>query len=137
MENREYRLKGILKSIQDKYDYILIDCPLSLDLLTLNALAASDSVLVSYSMRIPGPGGGFRKARSMTLMRLRRTINPSLAIEGILLTMYDERTTLSRQVSADLRSFFGAQVFESVIPRKCASCGSAQPRNASNVLRYT
>jgi chromosome partitioning protein len=115
MENREYRLKDIVQSIQHKYDFILIDCPPSLDLLTLNALAASDAVLVPIQCEYLALEGVSELLD--TLMRLRRTINPSLAIEGILLTMYDDRTTLSKQVSADLRSFFGAQVFESVIPR--------------------
>jgi chromosome partitioning protein len=115
MENREYRLKAILDKIRDKYDYILLDCPPSLDLLTLNALAASDSVLVPIQCEYLALEGVSELLD--TLMRLRRTINPSLAIEGILLTMYDDRTTLSKQVAADLRSFFGGQVFESVIPR--------------------
>jgi len=115
MENREYRLKGILSQIRNSYDYILIDCPPSLDLLTLNALAASDSVLVPIQCEYLALEGVSELLD--TLMRLRRTINPSLAVEGILLTMYDDRTTLSKQVAADLRSFFGGQVFESVIPR--------------------
>ena len=81
----------------------------------MNALAASDSVLVPIQCEYLALEGVSELLD--TLMRLRRTINPSLAIEGILLTMYDDRTTLSKQVAADLRSFFGAQVFETVIPR--------------------
>ena len=115
MENREYRLKAAIAAIRDKYTYILIDCPPALDLLTLNALAASDSVLVPIQCEYLALEGVSELLD--TLMRLRRTINPSLAIEGILLTMYDDRTTLSKQVAADLRSFFGGQVFETVIPR--------------------
>lgn len=115
MERREYLLKEALQPVRDKYAYILIDCPPTLDLLTLNALAASDSVLVPIQCEFLAIEGVSELLD--TLMRIRRTINPSLAIEGILLTMYDDRTTLSRQVSADLRSFFGAQVFEAVIPR--------------------
>src|SRR5580658_2388826 len=115
MENREYRLKGTISGIQARYNYVLIDCPPSLDLLTLNALAASDSVLVPIQCEYLALEGVSELLD--TLMRLRRTINPSLAIEGILLTMYDDRTTLSKQVAADLRSFFGSQVFETVIPR--------------------
>ncbi|HVB87671.1 MAG TPA: ParA family protein [Candidatus Dormibacteraeota bacterium] len=115
MERREYHLKEALQPVRDKYAYILIDCPPTLDLLTLNALAASDSVLVPIQCEFLAIEGVSELLD--TLMRIRRTINPSLAIEGILLTMYDDRTTLSRQVSADLRSFFGAQVFEAVIPR--------------------
>jgi len=115
MEQREYRLKAAIKKIRDNYAFILIDCPQSLDLLTLNALAASDSVLVPIQCEYLALEGVSELLD--TLMRLRRTINPSLAIEGILLTMYDDRTTLSKQVAADLRSFFGSQVFSSVIPR--------------------
>ena len=115
MENREYRLKGVIAGILAKYNYVLIDCAPSLDLLTLNALAASDSVLVPIQCEFLALEGVADLID--TLLRLRRSINPALAIEGILLTMYDDRTTLSRQVSADLRSFFGAQVFETVIPR--------------------
>jgi chromosome partitioning protein len=115
MGNREYRLKAAIAGIRDKYAYTLIDCPPALDLLTLNALAASDSVLVPIQCEYLALEGVSELLD--TLMRLRRTINPTLAIEGILLTMYDDRTTLSKQVAADLRSFFGGQVFETVIPR--------------------
>ncbi len=115
MEEREYRLKEAVQKVRDKYAFILIDCPPSLDLLTLNALAASDSVLVPIQCEYLALEGVSELLD--TLMRLRRTINPALGIEGILLTMYDDRTTLSKQVAADLRSFFGAQVFETVIPR--------------------
>jgi chromosome partitioning protein len=115
MENREYRLKTAIEDLRAKYTYMLIDCPPSLDLLTVNALAACDSVLVPIQCEYLALEGVSELLD--TLMRLRRTINTSLAIEGILLTMYDDRTTLSRQVAADLRSFFGSQVFETVIPR--------------------
>ncbi len=115
MDDREYRLKGAIQGIRDKYEYILLDCPPALDLLTLNALAAADSVLVPIQCEYLALEGVSELLD--TLMRLRRTINPALAIEGILLTMYDDRTSLSKQVAADLRSFFGAQVFETVIPR--------------------
>lgn len=114
-EQREYKLKNAIRGIRDKYDFVLIDCPPALDLLTLNALAAADAVLVPIQCEYLALEGVSEMID--TLMRLRRTINPSLAIEGILLTMYDDRTTLSKQVSADLRSFFGSQVFEAVIPR--------------------
>lgn len=114
MENREFRLKGALAGVEH-YDYILIDCPPALDLLTVNALAASASVLVPIQCEYLALEGVSELLD--TLMRLRRAVNPELRIEGIVLTMYDERTTLSRQVASDLRSFFGAQVFEAVIPR--------------------
>jgi chromosome partitioning protein len=115
MDNREYRLKQAIQPLREKYDFILIDCPPSLDILTVNALAASDAVLVPVQCEFLALEGVSELLD--TLARLRRAINPFLAIEGILLTMYDDRTTLSKQVAADLRSFFGSQVFETAIPR--------------------
>ncbi len=114
-ENREYKLQVFLRALRDQYSYIILDCPPALDLLTLNALVAADSVLVPIQCEYLALEGVSELLD--TLMRIRRTLNPSLEVEGILLTMYDERTTLSRQVATDLRSFFGAQVFHSVIPR--------------------
>jgi chromosome partitioning protein len=114
-ESREYQLKKVLPQVNEKYDYIVMDCPPALGLLTLNALTAADSVLVPIQCEYLALEGVSELLD--TLMRIRRTLNPSLAVEGIVLTMFDERTTLSKQVASDLRSFFGAQVFESVIPR--------------------
>jgi chromosome partitioning protein len=114
-ENREYKLRGALKALEDKYNFIILDCPPALDLLTLNALVAASAVLVPIQCEYLALEGVSELLD--TLMRIRRTLNPSLEIEGILLTMYDERTTLSRQVATDLRSFFGTQIFQSVIPR--------------------
>jgi chromosome partitioning protein len=114
-ENREYRLQGAIKAIQSNYRFILLDCPPALDLLTLNALVAAGAVLVPIQCEYLALEGVSELLD--TLMRIRRTLNPSLEIEGILLTMFDERTTLSRQVATDLRSFFGTQVFQSVISR--------------------
>jgi chromosome partitioning protein len=114
-ENREFQLKKVIQEIKDKYAFILMDCPPALDLLTLNALTAADSVLVPIQCEYLALEGVSELLD--TLMRIRRTLNPDLAIEGIVLTMYDERTTLSKQVASDLRSFFGSQIFESVIPR--------------------
>ncbi len=114
-ENREFKLKKIIEQIRADYDYIIIDCPPTLDLITLNALVASDSVLIPIQCEYLALEGVSDLLD--TLMRIRRTLNPELAIEGIVLTMYDERTTLSRQVADDLRSFFGAQVFGTIIPR--------------------
>jgi len=114
-ENREFKLKSVVASLSDLYSFIIMDCPPALDLLTLNALTAADSVLVPIQCEYLALEGVAELLD--TLMRIRRTLNPELAVEGILLTMYDERTTLSRQVASDLRSFFGAQIFQSVIPR--------------------
>jgi len=114
-ESREHKLKTALKTLDQRYEFIIVDCPPALDLLTLNALVAADAVLVPIQCEYLALEGVSELLD--TLMRIRRTLNPSLEIEGILLTMYDERTSLSRQVATDLRSFFGTQVFQSVIPR--------------------
>jgi chromosome partitioning protein len=114
-DSREYLLKAALKPLHEKYQFIILDCPPALDLLTLNALVAADAVLVPIQCEYLALEGVSELLD--TLMRIRRTLNPSLEVEGILLTMYDERTTLSRQVATDLRSFFGTQIFKSVIPR--------------------
>jgi chromosome partitioning protein len=132
IENREYKLKALVQELKSDYSFILIDCPPALDLLTINALAASDSVLVPIQCEYLALEGVSELLD--TLMRIRRTINPELAIEGILLTMYDERTTLSKQVAADLRSFFGTQVFESVIPRNVRLAEA--PSHGKPVLFY-
>jgi chromosome partitioning protein len=114
-EGREYKLQAVLNTLREKYRFIVLDCPPALDLLTLNALVAADAVLVPIQCEYLALEGVSELLD--TLMRIRRTLNPSLEIEGILLTMYDERTTLSRQVATDLRSFFGTQIFQSIIPR--------------------
>ncbi len=115
MDEREYRLKKALESVREAYQYIVLDCPPTLDILTVNALVAADSVLVPIQCEYLALEGVTELID--TLMRIRRALNPKLSIEGILPTMYDERTTLSRQVVADLRDFFGGQVFSTVIPR--------------------
>jgi len=114
-ENREYKLQAALNEIRERYKFIILDCPPALDLLTLNALVSADAVMVPIQCEYLALEGVSELLD--TLMRIRRTLNPSLEIEGILLTMFDERTTLSRQVATDLRSFFGTQIFQSVIPR--------------------
>ena len=114
-ENREYKLQSWLSSVTAQYQYVFLDCPPALDLLTLNALVCANSVLVPIQCEYLALEGVSELLD--TLMRIRRTLNPTLEIEGILLTMYDERTILSKQVATDLRSFFGSQVFQSVIPR--------------------
>jgi chromosome partitioning protein len=114
-ENREHRLQAFLEPLHERYQFIIVDCPPALDLLTLNALVAANAVLVPIQCEYLALEGVSELLD--TLMRIRRTLNPKLEIEGILLTMFDERTTLSRQVATDLRSFFGSQVFQSLIPR--------------------
>jgi chromosome partitioning protein len=114
-ESREYKLQAVLNAISESYPFIILDCPPALDLLTLNALVAANAVLVPIQCEYLALEGVSELLD--TLMRIRRTLNPSLEIEGILLTMYDDRTTLSKQVATDLRSFFGTQVLKTVIPR--------------------
>lgn len=115
VQKREYRLQEILNGIKDKYDYILIDCPPALGLLTLNALTAADSLLVPIQCEYFALEGVTELFD--TLARIRRSLNPALTIQGLLLTMYDERTNLATAVAADLRDFYGKQVCETVIPR--------------------
>ncbi len=112
---REHFLRRKLQPIREAFDFILLDCPPALDLLTLNALVAADSVLVPVQCEYFALEGVSELLD--TLIRVRRVHNPQLAVEGILLTMYDERTNLSHQVRDDLKDFFGDQVFQTVIPR--------------------
>jgi chromosome partitioning protein len=113
--DREFKLKALLDPLAMDFDYVLIDCPPSLGLLTLNALAAADSVLIPIQCEYFALEGVSELWD--TLVRVRRTINPSLTVEGFLLTMFDERTNLSAQVMSDLRDFLGSQVFTTIIPR--------------------
>jgi len=115
VDQREFRLKSLLRPLAQDFDYILIDCPPSLGLLTLNALSAADSVLVPIQCEYFALEGVSELWD--TLVRVRRNLNPNLTVEGFLLTMYDERTNLSNQVVSDLRGFLGSQVFSTVIPR--------------------
>lgn len=112
---REQVLRKKLSGIRDQFNYILLDCPPALDLLTLNALVAADTVIVPVQCEYFALEGVSELID--TLIRIRRSHNPRLAVEGILLTMYDDRTNLSHQVRDDLRDFFGEQVFSTVIPR--------------------
>jgi chromosome partitioning protein len=114
-DSREYRLKTLLSNVKERYDYIIIDCPPSLGLLTLNGLTAADSLLVPIQCEYFALEGVTELFD--TLARLRRGLNPQLTIEGLLLTMYDERTNLSAAVAKDLRDFYGTQVLKTVIPR--------------------
>ena len=115
VEQREFRLKRALATVEPNYDYLIIDCPPSLGLLTLNALTAAKSLVVPIQCEYYALEGVTELFD--TLARIRRLHNPGLMIEGLLLTMYDERTNLSAAVAADLRDFYGLQVFQTVIPR--------------------
>ncbi len=115
MENREFLLKGALDQVADRYDQILIDCPPSLELLTLNALCAADSILV------PVQGEYFALEGLSDLMNtvriVRRSLNPRLELEGVLLTMFDGRTNLALQVAEEVKHYFPGKVYATVIPR--------------------
>ena len=112
---REYVLKDALQLVYNDYDYIFIDCPPSLELLTLNALVAADSVLIPMQCEYYALEG---IADLMTTIKLcNKRLNPSLKIQGIVLTMYDSRTNLTQQVAFGLKEYFGGKVYETVIPR--------------------
>lgn len=112
---RENRLKNALGSLRGRYDYILIDCPPSLGLLTINALVAADKLLIPIQCEFYALEGVTKLLDSMK--RVKSVLNPSLDIYGIVLTMYDSRTNLSKQVVDEVRSFFGNTVFKTLIPR--------------------
>lgn len=121
---RETRLKDALSSIVDDYDYIIIDCPPSLGLLTVNSLNAADSIIVPMQCEYFALVGLSHLINTINLMK--RALNSSIKVEGILLTMFDRRNRLSHQVAEDIRSHFKEMVFESVIPRnvKLSECTS-------------
>lgn len=112
---REHRMRRAVNTIREDYDYVLIDCPPSLGLITLNMLAAADALLIPLQCEYYALEGLSQLLNTVHL--IQRGVNPSLAITGVLLTMYDARLNLSRQVAADARDYFGAQVFETVVPR--------------------
>jgi chromosome partitioning protein len=113
--DRETRLRQKLGPLRSSYDYLLIDCPPALDLLTVNALVAADSVLIPIQCEFFALEGISQLMD--TIDRIREGFGHTLRIEGVLLTMFDDRTVLARQVAADLREFFGRDVFRTVIPR--------------------
>ena len=115
VENRERLLKAALESIRGDYDYIFIDCPPSLSLLTLNALTAADSVLIPIQCEYYALEGVGQLVNTIKLMK--KKLNPELCIEGILLTMYDARTNLCAQVAQEVRNHFGEEAFDTLIPR--------------------
>ena len=115
LPEREYRLRQALVSVRPNYDYILIDCPPALDLLTLNALVGADSVLIPIQCEFFALEGISQLMD--TIDKVRESFSHDLKIEGILLTMYDDRTNLTRQVADDLKDFFHDEVLTTVIPR--------------------
>jgi chromosome partitioning protein len=115
MERRAYRLREALEKVRGRYDFIILDCPPALDLLTLNALVAADSLLVPMQAEYFALEGISELIH--TLERVREAFNPGLEIEGVLLTMYDDRTNLAQQVTENLREFFKDKLLKTVIPR--------------------
>jgi len=115
LPNRERRLRSVLEPLRDKFEFVFIDTPPSLGLLTLNALVAADAVLIPLNCEYFALEG--LADLVATLRRVRTVLNPPLDIAGVLMTMYDERTNLGQQVARDIREFFQDRVFETVIPR--------------------
>ena len=116
-EGRERVLREALRTVRDQYDFILIDCPPSLGLITLNVLAAADAVLIPIQCEYYALEGISQLLNTVHVVQ--QNFNPSLAIDGVLLTMYDARLNLCRQVANDAREYFGDKVFTTVIPRTC------------------
>jgi len=132
LTRREERLRDLLAPIRDDFDYIFIDCPPSLGLMTLNALVAADAVLIPLHCEYFALEGLADLVG--TMRRVRAGFNPGLDIEGVLLTMYDERTNLGQQVANDVRQFFKEKVFRTVIPRN-VKLGEA-PSHGMPVILY-
>ena len=114
-ENRELSMRYALDQVREDFDYILIDCPPSLGLITLNMLAAADALLIPLQCEYYALEGLSHLLNTVRLVQ--QSVNPALAIDGVLLTMFDARLNLSRQVAVDAREYFGPKVFQSVIPR--------------------
>jgi chromosome partitioning protein len=132
MQNRERQLERALADLRDDYEYILIDCPPSLGLLTLNALSAADTVIIPLQCEYYALEGLAGLLETIDLVRSQ--INPRLTLEGIVLTMVDLRNNLSRQVSEEVRGHFGDRVFETVIPRNVRL--SEAPSHGKPILLY-
>ena len=114
-ERREYRLRDALEPLRDRFQFIVLDCPPALDLLTLNALVAADGVLIPMQAEYFALEGVSELLD--TIERIRAELNPSLGIEGVVLTMFDERTNLAQQVAEELKKFFGERLLKTTIPR--------------------
>ena len=130
--DRDQRLKSAIAPITDSYDYILIDCPPSLDILTVNALIAANSILIPIQCEYFALEGVAELMQ--TIQQIRRLRHPDLGIEGVVLTMFDDRTNLSRQIMDDLKNFFGRQLMSTVIPRN-VRLGEA-PSHGRPILLY-
>ncbi len=132
MPQREYRLKTAIQSIADKFDYVLIDCPPSLGLLTVNSLTAANTFLVPLQCEYYALEGLSQLLNTAGL--IKNSLNPELHIEGIVLTMFDARNNLSHQVVAEIQSHFGEKVFKAIIPRNVRL--SEAPSHGQTILQY-
>ena len=132
IDGREGRLKEMIDSIKEHFDYIFIDCPPSLGLLTINALVAADELLIPIQCEFYALEGVTKLLESMRMVKSR--LNPDLEIFGVLLTMYDSRTTLSKQVAEEVKKYFGNKVFKTVIPRNVKL--SEAPSHGLPVTQY-
>ena len=132
MDNREYRLKDVLDKHRDSYDYIFIDCPPSLGMLTLNSLACADTVIVPMQCEYYALEGLSQLINS--IKNVKKKINPAIDIEGIVLTMYDGRTNLTIQVAEEIKKYFGGKVYKTVIPRNVRL--SEAPSHGLPVIAY-
>jgi chromosome partitioning protein len=132
LPERENKLKKILQTVKAQYDYIIIDCPPSLGLLTINALTAADSVIVPLQAEFYAMEGLSQIIRTIGLVQ--QGLNPRLKMDGILLTMFDGRNNLSRQVQEEIRAHFGGQVFDTVIPRNVRL--SEAPSHGRPIILY-
>lgn len=132
MPQREYRLKQAIAAVQHNYDYILIDCPPSLGLLTLNALTAADSFLVPLQCEYYALEGLSQLLNTAGL--IKKNLNPQLHIEGIVLTMFDMRNNLSHQVVTEIKNHFGEKVFSAIIPRNVRL--SEAPSHGQSIFEY-
>ena len=132
MEQREFLLRNALNSLRDQYDFILIDCPPSLELLTLNALCAADAILVPVQCEYYALEG---LSDLLTTVRLiKRSLNPAIALEGVLLTMFDGRTNLALQVAEEVKHYFPGKVYGTVIPRNVRL--SEAPSHGKPIMAY-
>ena len=132
INKREYVLKKAVMAINEKYDYILIDCPPSLNLITINALVASDSVIVPLQSEFLALEGLTDLIKNINT--IKKNFNPKLSLQGIVLTMFDKRNNLCRMVENDVRKFFGQKVYRTVIPRSVRI--SEAPSHGKPVLIY-
>jgi len=132
MQGREFVLRNVLEKVRDEYDYILIDCPPSLEMLTLNSLCASDGVLIPVQCEYFALEG--LTDLMSTIRMIKKSLNPKLEIEGVLLTMYDHRTNFSSQVASEIKKYFTNKIYNVAIPRNVRIAEA--PSHGVPVMQY-